>query len=124
MAEDDVRGYFFEKLKQFAVHACTVVFDIGLGGVWLIGEYCLEHFLIPQFRVDSIVSVAALWAFRILFAVSTLIPCASKIFKHVKIVWLRDRAEVRQFKQGLDLAASEEPRVKPVASVSKAEGQR
>lgn len=95
---EDVKAYATEKAQDLGIHFLTVLFDIALLGVWLAGEYCLEHFLVPRFKVDSLISVAVLWVFRVLFAVSTLIPFASKILKHVRIALLRDRAEVRQAK--------------------------
>jgi len=89
-------AYFKEKLRDLVIHVCTIFFDIALAGVWLIGEYCLEHFLVPLFKVDSFVSNVSLWIIRVLFAVSTLVPCVSKILKHVRIVWIRDRIEARK----------------------------
>lgn len=98
--DDDVKSYFRDKRNEFAVQAYTVLFDTALAVVWLTGEYCLEYCL-SRFRVSSLVPIGALWIFRILFAISTLVPCASAIFKHVRIVWLRDRAQVRNVKEKL-----------------------
>jgi hypothetical protein len=125
MPKNELKGDFLGKLKDFGMHVFTVIFDIGLAGVWLVGEYCLEHFLVPRFHVDSFISVAALWIFRILFAVLTLIPCASNILTHIQIVLLRNRDKVRQVKTELETPyPREELRGKPVTSISKAEGQR
>jgi hypothetical protein len=98
MADGEVKGYFRDKLKEITVHVCTVIADTILLGVWLVGEYCFEHYLVPKFPVHTPIATAALWVFRGLFACSTLIPCASKVYKHVRIVLLRDSAAIRQVK--------------------------
>jgi hypothetical protein len=99
MAEEDVKRYIREKLQEIAVLACTLVADTILLSVWLVVENSLERFLVPRFPVGTPVAVVALWIFRVLFLVSTLIPCASKVYKHVSIGFLRDRAAIRKVKE-------------------------
>lgn len=98
MSIETVKDVYKDGAKDVAVHICTVAADLSLCAVWLIGEYCLEHFLVPKFPVDTPIVRIALWIFRTLFAISTLVPCASKIRKHVMIIWMRDEAAIRKVK--------------------------
>lgn len=106
MMDENVKGYFGERLKELGIHVCTVLFDTALCGIWLVGEYCLEHFLVPQFHVDSVISSVAFWVFRALFAAATLVPCASHVYRHIKIVILRDKMTIRTVERELEPAAS------------------
>src|SRR5437870_4694446 len=99
MAEAKVKDVYKDSVKDVAVHICTVAADLSLCAIWLSGEYCLEHFLVPRLPVDNPVVKTALWIFRIFFAISTLVPCASKIRKHVLIMWMRDSAAIRNVKE-------------------------
>ena len=107
MTERQVERYFVDRLKEFGVHGLTVVFDVALVVVWLVGEYLFEHLLVPRLQVDSTIWIWTLWAFRGLFAVSTLVPSGSKSFKHVRVVWSRDRAEEQRVKAEIASAGPE-----------------
>jgi len=102
MPEEAIKDYAKAKGKEVITLVCTVVADLMLAGIWLIGEYSFETYLVPKFRVDSLVAAASLWLFRVIFAMSTLIPCLSKVLMHIKIIWLRDRAAVKKTKEELE----------------------
>ena len=107
MAQEEIKDYYREKVREVAVHVGTVVADILLLAFWLIGEYCMEHFLVPRFSVDTFAARMTLGGFRILFPISTFIPCASKIRKHVIIMWMRDSADITSAKAKIDAAAAQ-----------------
>jgi hypothetical protein len=101
MAEKGVKELCEEKAKEIAVLMCTVAADTVLLGVWLVGEFCFEHFLVPTFPTETIVGTTGVWIFRVLFAASTLIPCACNVYRNIFVVLLRVVADIRQTKKEL-----------------------
>lgn len=123
MSKGEVKAYLKEKLKEVAVYVCTVVADTVLLAIWLVGEYCFEHFLVPQFPVQTPVAIGALWIFRIGFAVSTLVPFISKIRMHIRIMWLRDSAAIKKVRDEADTMAEGKKKAVASARASNSQGE-
>lgn len=84
-----------ENAKSVAMSTVHVVADNVLAVVWVAGEYGFEHYAVPAFPVQSPITTATLWGLRVIFASSTLIPTASRVWKNIRIRWKRDIAEVK-----------------------------
>ena len=83
-----------DKAWDLGVQVCTVLFDSVFLAAWLLLEYCLEHYLVPRYRVETQVFTYAFLACRILFAVATVIPILINIVADVQVIWFRSRARV------------------------------
>lgn len=94
--DDSVKIYFFDKLKEIGIVVVTIVADNFLLGLWLAGEYALEHWLVPHLPVESLIARICFWAFRVVFALSTIGPSALYTFRDLRVMWLRAKARIRE----------------------------
>ena len=93
-----VAGHFKHKLRDVAVIVGTVFADNVLLACWLILEYCMEQYIFPKFSVTSIIAKVCFWIFRIIFAVSTLVPTIVILYRDLRIIWIRSKAAIEEAK--------------------------
>ncbi len=101
MPREDVYSEFQQKLRETSIQLCTWAADLIFLIFWLLGEYLLEHFIVPWFSLNSFIIKGVFVVFRLVFGVATLVPCISNVNKHVRIILLRDSAEVTRVKEQL-----------------------
>lgn len=91
----EVSDHFRGKLRDVGVIVGTVLADNVLLACWLIVEYCMEQYVFPRFLVSSIIAKISFWVFRIIFAVSTLVPTVVILYKDLRIIWIRSSATIK-----------------------------
>jgi hypothetical protein len=87
-----------ESLKEISARITLIVADTVLLAIWLIGEYCLERYLVPAFHETSTIAAAFLWVFRLTFAVSTLGPWVFFLYRHLLIFWIQTQIRIKHIK--------------------------
>jgi hypothetical protein len=95
MSRHHITHHFTAKLRDVCEQACTILMDMILLGIWLVAEYSFEQHLVPKFPVTSPISIVSLWAFRVIFAASTLGPSLLFLYRDIRIIWTRAQATIR-----------------------------
>lgn len=101
VSRDPIRVAIELDLKATVAQIGIIVADCLFLAIWLIGEYCLERYLVPIFHETSVIAAVFLWVFRVVFAASTLGPWWFFLYRHLLIFWIRTQAIIKNIKATL-----------------------